>query len=568
MRSTYPLCLLLSLTIACPQPDDDDSAIDDDDAAVDDDDDSAVADDDDAAVDDDDDDSTDCGADVELGLARARTNGGVFEGVLEGGVIGFRGIPYATPPTGDLRFRPTEPAGCVETLRVAEDWGPMCPQYDAAALVVGEEDCLHLNVWTPAVLPEPTDRLPVLFFMHGGGNVQGASSIQTIGDVRLYDGAQLAARQGVVVVTINYRLGALGFLAHPDLAAESAAGSSGNYGLRDQLLALTWVQDNIEAFGGDPERVLLFGESAGAKDTCSLMTSPLAEGLFSAGLMQSGGCGSPTAEAAQEAGEQHATVAGCGLADDVPDCLRGLPVEVLVALNGDGPIDEGGVVGSAFDSNIDGEVLPASPYATLLAGEHQDVPFVVGANADETSQWVPVLTEAQYIALVTATVGPTLGAEVLAEYPASDYDSPRWAWIAVTTDSQFVCPARRIAAAAAEHKASSVWRYFFTQVPTGASGELYGSWHGLELVYVFQGIDAIEATGQYTPSASDYEVEEAMGALWASLAASGDPGADSGIAWPVYAPDSDPYLEIGATIGAGVGVRTDKCDFWDGLLGG
>ena len=501
----------------------------------------------------------DCNADLPAADGVVHTTSGAFSGVATAGGSAWLGIPFAEPPVGDLRFRAPVPRACVPGVTPADAFGPACPQLEAGA-AIGEEDCLQLNVWAPE---DAAGDLPVLVWVHGGGNVIGSTSARS-GDVAIYDGAALAERFGAVVVTTNYRLGALGFLAHEALGAESgAAGDSGAWGLRDQLLALGWVRDNIAAFGGNPGRVLLFGESAGAVDTCALVTSPLGAGLFDAALLQSGGClATPLAEA-EASGAAHATTLGCDTAVDIPACLRDLDVTALSGLSED-PIGAYGIPGQGgFGPVVDGVVLVQDPFDALVAGAQNDVPLVVGANSDETSQWVPTLTDAEYEALVRGSVG-RYAADVLALYPLTDFDTPREAWVAVTTDATFVCPARQIARAAAESQTSPVYRYFFSNAPNGASGAAYGAWHGLEILFVFQQLDAIVASTGYRADAGDYAVESAMGAAWVALAATGSPDADAlPAAWPAYDPATDPYLDFGDPLAVGAGLRTARCDLWD-----
>ena len=499
-----------------------------------------------------------CGGDLSLAEGQARTDQGVLQGHRSGVTWAFLGVPFAAPPVGPLRFRPPEAPGCSDEVLDAADYAPLCVQRDEDGEISGEEDCLALNVWTPASLPaSPTaDALPVLFFIHGGANVMGGTSVEASG-VPVYDGAALAERTGVVVVTAAYRLGALGFLAHPALTAE--AGTSGNYGLRDQLAALQWVHDQIAAFGGDPSRVLVFGESAGAVNTCALLSSPAARGLMSAAAMESGACTQPTLAEREGEGEDKVALTDCASAEDVAACLRSLDADTLAALSDDVVSSYGVPSGGGFGPNVDGDLLPMDPMAALEAGARLEVPLIIGTNADETAQWVPTMTAEQYNSTIESVFG-RLADRVLEVYPLSAYASPRWAWIALTTDAAFTCPARTIAAAAAA--TAPVYRYWFTKDPEGAAGVAYGAFHGLELTYVFQHLDAVaDATG-YTPSDADLEIEAAMGAAWSALAADGAPDAAR---WPELDPETDPYLELGSEISAGEGVRTEACDLWDAL---
>jgi para-nitrobenzyl esterase len=500
----------------------------------------------------------DCTADLAPEASVVHTTAGAFRGAPGDAVTAWKGIPFAEPPTGDLRFRPPEPRACQQGLVDALDFGPVCPQrdYDSGA-VSGQEDCLHLNIWAPEGAAGDT---PVLFFVHGGGNVEGSSSAED-GGIYYYDGAALAARFNAVVVTTNYRLGALGFLAHP--AIEAVDGANGNWGLQDQQLAMTWVRDNIGGFGGDPARVLLFGESAGALDTCAHLASPTSHGLFSAALMQSGGCVAIDEATAVATGEAHAVTVGCDDAEDVAACLRALPVETLAELS-ENPISEAGAPNvRGFAPVVDGVTLTGVPEDVLADGGGADVPLVVGSNSDETSQWTGNLTEEQYLALIEAYMGRAADS-VLALYPLDAFDSPREAWIAITTDVSFTCPARRIAVAAASANTAPVYRYFFSKPPTGPSGAAYGAWHGLELTYVFQHIDdVVEATG-YNAEPADYALEAGFGGAWRALAANGSPdAAELGVTWPTYDASIDPFLEFGEEISTGTGVRTERCDLWD-----
>ncbi len=495
---------------------------------------------------------------------RVTVDGGVVAGVRQGQVMAYRGIPFAAPPRGPLRWTPPQPVPPWSGVRSAVSFAPPCPQTDSTGTPIGDEDCLHLNLWTPAGATT-SSRLPVLFFIHGGGHVQGSASVQLADGTFLYDGGRLAAASRAVVVTAQYRLGALGFLAHPGFAAASPWGTAGNYGTLDLIAALQWVHRNVVAFGGDPQRVLVFGESAGAVETCMLLVSPLAHGLFSAALMESGGCkATPAAQAAQFAGD-YAQAAGCAGASDVVACLKDLPLATVLAtlppeisvvkpLSGYGPV-------------IDGAVIPDAPMDLIAAGQHARVPLVVGANRDETgSEAVVILTEAQYQAAVLALVNgnAVLAAAILNAYPVAEYGSPRVAFTALTSDANFICPARRIARAAVQGQAAPVYRYFFTHPPDNASPAVraMGAVHGMELFYLFQVLDALS----YRPSPGELELASFIGASWRQLAATGDPSPAGGPAWPRYRVEDDPFMELTTPPEPGAGVRTRQCDFWDSLL--
>lgn len=483
------------------------------------------------------------------------TPSGAYRGESLGDVVAFRGIRYAAPPVGGLRWRPTEPAAPPDGVSDATAFGSPCLQHDDERRLVGSEDCLFLNLWAPSTRP-PAPGRPVLFFVHGGGNVQGAGSLST------YDGRRLASRLGAVVVTVNYRLSALGYLAHPFLDRESDRAVSGNYGILDLVAALEWVRGNGPAFGADPSRLLAFGESAGAVNVCTLLASPLARGLLSAALMQSGGCSQPRLSDVEAFGATVVKAAGCEAAslDAVGDCMRRLTAEAVVSAV-PGVASVASSSGQLYGPAVDGWVLPASPYEALLSGTHNHVPFVVGANADETSRSVPAIpTAAAYESAIAAQFG-LLAPLVLREYPASAFETPQKAYVAVTTDARFVCPSRRIARAAAAGQAEPVWRYFFTHTLDSSPARAFGAFHGLELPFVF---GTLEDVAGFRPSAEELELSRTMGLAWASLARSGRPELPPA-GWPVYEPGTDPYARLGNGVAAGSGVRTERCDFWDAL---
>ena len=495
---------------------------------------------------------TACPTAVEPSATVVITARGAVEGVVtDAGPVAFLGIPYAAPPVGEGRWAPPEDPPCWTETRQATSLGPQCAQLETpAGPVVGEEDCLQLNVWTPA--PDGGGR-PVLVFIHGGGNAVGSATSP------VYDGARLAAAGDQVVVTINYRLGVLGWLTHPDLPAV-------NFGLRDQIAALQWVQDNAEVFGGDPARVTVFGESAGAVNTCTLLGAPGAEGLFRGAIMQSGACNHRAAAVYQaQMSMPFVEASGCGQEDDAVACLRALDAAALVATPPTGFPSVSSFGAQGWGPSIDPETLPMQTLDAMEAGTHNDVPVIIGANADETFRDAPELADEQaYVALITATFGP-LATAVLEQYPAANYDSPRAAYVAVSTDARFVCTARRSLRAAAMG-ASPVFRYFFTHDDYFApGGGETGAFHGLELVYVFSNFDAIIPGIDYPATPADAGVRDSMQALWSSFAADATPQSDP--VWPVYDPETDPYLEIADPLAVGEGVRTEACDFWDGLGG-
>ena len=477
------------------------------------------------------------------------TEGGGVSGVAAGGAVAFKGIPFAAPPEGALRWRPPAPAVPWRGVKAATAFGPVCPQLDPDGKPTGAEDCLSLNVWVPAAAPATP--LPVLVFVHGGGNAQGAGSFP------YYDGTAFASKGRAVVVTVNYRLSTFGWLAQPFLSSESRRGVSGNWGTFDQLAALRWVKRNAAAFGGDPSRVLVFGESAGGVNTCTLVASPLARGLFERALVQSGGCRQPLLADVAAFGNEITAKAGCAGAPDPAACLRALPAEaVLLAVPP--VVTVSSPSGQLWGPAVDGFVLRDAPEAAMAKGEHNRVPFAVGANADETAASVPAIaTEADYRLAVSAQFG-VLAPLVLAQYPASAFPTPRKAFVAVTSDARFVCPSRRFARAAAKG-GSPVFRYFFSYPASRA----YGAVHGVELPFVFGTLGDVPG---YTPDASALALSDAMNAAWARFAATGDPNGPGLPAWPAYDPTRDATLVWDAPASAANGIRSAACDFWDSFL--
>ncbi len=485
---------------------------------------------------------------------------GSFQGSVEQGIVAFKGIPYARPPVGALRWQPPAQPDCGEMVQTAFEFAPSCAQFDREGDIASlAEDCLYLNVWTPdAEFPADGER-PVLVFIHGGGNQMGSPSQVQLG-LNLYDGAALAAKTDSVVVTLAYRLGALGYLAHPALSAEHPQGRSGNYGLLDQLTALHWVQANIARFGGDPGQVAIFGESAGARNVCSLVASPLASGLFGAAIMQSGGCRQQSLAQAEADGLAVASAAGCDSTSDA-SCLRALPVDTL--LDALGPeMANGAFVGKNIGPIVDGEILTGSPDELIAAGAHNQVPLIIGANTDETRHWIGAsITESEYRTLVYAQFGTNFGNQVLAQYPVADYASAAAAYTALSTDSQFICPARRVAQGAAL-SSQPVYVYRFAKGFESTPLQRLGAFHGVELFYIFQKVSELES---YPASDTDRAIEATMAQYWSSFARSGNPNAtdiaNTG-AWEPYSTADDRVLLIDSTTSQIAEPRAEHCAFW------
>lgn len=509
-----------------------------------------------------------CGSGTTPAPGLVVTEFGAVQGAASGGTYRFLGIPYAAPPTGTLRWQPPQDPGCWDNPRSTTAFTAGCiqkrfDQFSDTYSIEGSEDCLYLNVWTPANYGGASK--PVMVFIHGGGNQQGSASQVTAGAV-LYDGEKLAERGDVVVVTIDYRLGPLGFLAHPSLT--DSGGHYGNWGLLDQIKALHWVQHNITQFGGDPGRVLMFGESGGAVDTCMLLVSPQASGLFSRAAMESGACNAKTLAVREQDQTGYLSDLGCDGVPDTKACLLALSASALVTPESK-PFS-GGVVTQTFGPGIDGWILPQDPLLALEQGDFNHVALMIGSNSDETSIGaVPnTITRAMVLALFAAVPEPMRSALLAIYDPGSGVPltdpSPeaRDSFIRATTDGQFNCNARRALrrAVQAPGQTAPLYRYYFSHRLAGTFGDAYGAYHGFELFYVFQTIE--DSSYQPILNSDDAIVTQQVLGYWTRFAATGNPNDPSAVAWPAYS-SSDPYLNLSATPTAGSGLLTEACDQWD-----
>lgn len=486
------------------------------------------------------------------------TAAGVVRGRRDRDAYAWQGIPFAAPPVGERRWRSPEPVEPWDGVLDTDAFGPKCIQVAAPDTIEGSEDCLTLNVWAPAA---PADgSLPVMFFVHGGDNVWGSTSDTGFESDVGYDGAWLAARAGAIVVTAQYRLAAFGFFAHPAFADENDEHSSGNYATLDQIAALRWVQDNVTAFGGDPERVMLFGHSAGSVDTCTLVASPLAAGLFTAALMQSGACYVATSEGTRSTVEQMERAFGCEDAEDIAACLRSQPAERMADAPGSSLWRMEDVDWSHV---VDGWVLPAHPETMFRNGEHNHVPLVFGTTTDEYSMIIdlmadtPLETEEQYRDWI-AGLGPFLGAFVGREYPPDEYESPRDAILAFLGDYLMHCPVRRLARAAAASQDEPVWRYLYAFRFEREPYAQYGAAHGFEVALLWEENLPINDR--------ERAMADTILSIWSGFAATSDPTVAGRFPWLEYDPSTDPYLVIDDTISAAEGWRNDACDRLDAAL--
>ena len=487
--------------------------------------------------------------DLRPDLGIVRTEGGLLSGVGEG-IRVFKGIPFAAPPVGERRWRPPEPAEPWDGIRDATAFGADCPQEMRPGSRAGriDEDCLTLNIWTPARAAD--EALPVMVWFYGGSFLFGSAS-----DIR-FDG-EAFARKGVVLVTAAYRVGLFGFLAHPGLTRESPHGASGNYGLLDQIAALGWVQRNIATFGGDPKRVTAFGVSAGSASIAMLLTSPLAAGLFQRAILESPGAFRPLASLAE------AERAGTTLGPDIA-ALRQMPAEeVLTKTNLLVPKVRGLTTPRVLRPIRDGWVIREDERDAFKAGRFHAMPTIVGGNADEgatlTATW-PMRTPADLRELAVANF-PQAGEEAVALYPAAHNGEVRGRVAEMFADTQFNYGVRQLARSMSV-RTPLTWRYLFLR---RRAGRLDGPNHGEEVCYVFNTL-GLALAGQEVPPFDDVDtrVAEAMQAAWVRFAATGDPNGGDLPHWPAFRADGDPHLEFDDTIRTGANWRRRQMDFLDG----
>jgi para-nitrobenzyl esterase len=515
-------------------------------------------------------------------MCQATISQGALNGKLTGTTCEYLGVPYGAPPTGALRFMPPQPAAGWSTPRDAKTFGASCLQASnvlGAGSTASSEDCLSVNVFTPqAAASQP---LPVMVFIYGGAFTSGSSS--------LYDGQPLSEKGPVVVVTMNYRLGALGFLALPQLDSQRSGAPSGSDGIRDQQLALKWVKDNVAIFHGDPNNVTVFGESAGSISTCIHVVSPGSQGLANRYIMESGSCVGQNPLVATQAqsykiggelaGAFCAGDAGTTGGADVLACLRAAdPMALMTWVPPAGDPQTGinallgNLLGPPFSPTIEGPggVLPDVPANLIAAGKFdKNATVLAGTNKNEWGLFVDLATNILFGGTASSPLNITTSAQlnqgivqvfgaadapkVEMEYPSTDATAPQ-VFIDIVTDYAFRCPTRLLAKDLMAQGTKNYYLYSY---------ELGDAWHSFELEPLFNVVDLV-ALGATVPSPG--YTQEMLG-YWTQFAATGNPngtGNATAPMWPGYSPDASQYMQLlDPTPAANTNLRSEQCDFWD-----
>ena len=480
----------------------------------------------------------------------------------------YRGVPFAAPPIGDLRWKAPQPPVAWQGVRQATEFSNACwqTQYSSASAIYQaplpklSEDCLYLNIWTLA--KSAKDKLPVMVWIHGGAFTRGSGSSHS------YNG-EILARKGAVIVTINYRLGIFGFFAHPELTAESAHHASGNYALLDQIAALQWVQKNIAAFGGDPSRVTIFGESAGSWAVNALMASPLAKSLFQRAIGESGGTFSPmkTLAQAEKDGEKLAASLASVPSADAKDpngqssAAKNGTANTLAALRAKSPEELLKVADNELARTIvDGWVLPQDIATIFFQGKQNDVPIIVGYNSDEGTTLAP---QAANLKAMMFTAGihqryGTLAEQMLKIYPAGSDEQAVTSFYAAYRDQAFGWEMRTWARMATKTGHHPAYLYYFSRRPPGPQSAKLRAFHASEIAYVFGTF-----VWPFPWEDTDKKLSDAMTSYWVNFATTGNPNGDNLVKWPVYNAKEDQSLEFSDQISVRSEINKTGLDFFD-----
>ena len=487
----------------------------------------------------------------------AQTGQGAVQGVTSGGITVYKGIPFAASPTGALRWRPPQPVAAWRGVRKAAAFAPACMQTGVSmpgeAPPATSEDCLYLNIWKPA--GSARQKLAVLVKIYGGGFSSGSAAMP------LYWGDRLAAK-GILVVTFGYRVGPFGFLAHPELTQEAPDHASGNYGLLDQIAALQWVQHNIAAFGGDPARVTIVGQSAGSNAVSILMASPLAKGLFHRAIGESGGLFEPLrlapqyqlANAEKEGVAYAASLGAHSLAE-----LRALPADAL--LRGKAATIAHPVIGPGL--------LPLSPYDAFAAGAQNDVPILIGSNANEAGAMIANIDSvkaASFDSDIEKQFG-RLPPQLPAAYPHATDQEARAARLGFERDLRFGWDAWAWARLGVLKGRSAVYYYHFTKVPPFPPGSLYQNWgasHFAELWYVFDHLDQ----ENWNWTAADRNLAATMSGYWVNFTKTGNPNGPGLPSWPAFQATDGNVQYLGDMVSTGGVANLGALEIFDKVYDG
>jgi para-nitrobenzyl esterase len=500
------------------------------------------------------------------------TKNGDVRGVLVGQVESFKGLPFAAPPTGKLRWMPPQDPHDWTGIRDASHFSSECPQIDPnKKMFVGSEDCLYLNVFRPSGVTG----LPVIVFIHGGSEISGSASQTSPPSPRnphgvvVYDGSRLAQNANVVVVTLNYRLGPFGYIGHPELSRTSPYGASGNYAYMDQIQALKWVRRNIADFGGDPNKVTLTGHSAGATSVWILMTSPLSKNLFHRAIVYSG-VREPAIgyDAAEKAGKELAKALNCPDRSDELQlaCMRAKSAKEIIAA---APSTPGS---GAYNAVVDKHVLMDSPIAIMRRGRHHHVPILQGNVEGERSRVGDtaahdITDERTYKMAVEKAVHdkkfpPNVSAgELLQLYPASDYskhplayNSFAQAYNAIVADENYICPSREVLRALSASQTEFIGRFFYTHVYSAGPYVKFGAAHGFEVPFIFDTLSSME----FSPTADEAALVKTFQNTWSSFARTGTAPQFR----EKYDAQRDNYVIFDTPMSEGNHLHKEQCEFW------
>ena len=490
------------------------------------------------------------------------TQAGLVKGLADTGTAtcSWKGIPFAAPPKGELRWKAPQPVAPWQGVREAKDYGNKCLQVGLMAHANGKgkknfsEDCLYLNVWRPA----QAGSFPVMVWIHGGGYTGGT------GASPMYAGDRLASAGDLVIVTINYRLNVFGFLATEQLAQEDPHGSAGSYGSLDQVAALQWVHDNIANFGGDPKQVTIFGESAGGWSVCTMLATPLAKGLFQGAVIESGGCeASHTMERGFQDGRAAANKLGC--AEDDLSCMRSKPAEEVLE-----KVGRTGFTDYPFMPHEDGYLLTGKPLSMIQAGHFNNVPLIAGSNRNEVPKIMAIARPStfstrpsQYGKNLSKWIAIEDPAPLVALYPLSQYQKPRYGYAQMFSDRALICPTYAGMTAVAKQQTQTY--YYRFDFDGFRWGKRLGAFHAMEMPFVFNAFDrspfsiAYKKPEQIEPARA---LSKIIQGYWINFARTGDPNGPGLPEWPRYlAGDKVQVLDTAVTTEAA--QMEDRGKFWD-----